>query len=98
MPAHIHEHVHAIPPPLISAPLSLASIHFATFVCHLLRTEWRQHLRESGKVPDFHQLRMHADMSPIFEQLNLLWANHEIASAPTSDMLDFFEMNTKVSR
>lgn len=59
------------------------------------RTEWRQHLRESGKVPDFHQLRMHADMSPIFEQLNLLWANHEIVSAPTSDMLDFFEMNTR---
>jgi predicted esterase len=48
--------------------------------------------REALESLPFHQLlRLDPDASPIFEELNVLWAMHEIISSSTEEMIDWFE-------
>lgn len=42
-------------------------------------------------VPGAERLRLSPDASPISEELNLLYAQHELCSETTTDMLDWFE-------
>jgi hypothetical protein len=44
-----------------------------------------------AQVPNLDRLRLAPDTSPIAEELNLLYAAHEITSETTTAMLDFFE-------
>ncbi|KAG1674120.1 hypothetical protein FOA52_015750 [Chlamydomonas sp. UWO 241] len=54
------------------------------------QTQWRKVLKDAD-VPGFTSLRLKSDLSPISEVLNRLYAQHEITSATTTDMLDWFE-------
>ncbi|EFJ51724.1 hypothetical protein VOLCADRAFT_103362 [Volvox carteri f. nagariensis] len=51
---------------------------------------WRAVLKAAG-VPELQKLRLQPEASPIAEELNLLYAGHELCSETTTDMLDWFE-------
>jgi len=52
---------------------------------------WRDVITQSKTIPGNLHIRMQPDASGISEELNLLWAGHEIISTTTHDMLDWFE-------
>jgi hypothetical protein len=45
-------------------------------------------------VPQARDLNLKQDESPIFEELNVAWARHELVSDAIDDMFDFFETPT----
>ncbi|GLI63475.1 hypothetical protein VaNZ11_006449 [Volvox africanus] len=51
---------------------------------------WRGILKEAGLV-GLERLRLQPEASPIAEELNLLYAGHELCSETTTDTLDWFE-------
>ncbi|KAG2499115.1 hypothetical protein HYH03_002699 [Edaphochlamys debaryana] len=51
---------------------------------------WRR-LLAGAQVPGLDRLRLESDASPLSEELNLLFAGHELTSETTTDMLDFLE-------
>lgn len=53
------------------------------------RTPWQAAIQ--AHVPGAERLRLSPDASPISEELNLLYAQHELCSETTTDMLDWFE-------
>ncbi|KXZ45587.1 hypothetical protein GPECTOR_53g80 [Gonium pectorale] len=54
---------------------------------------WRAALQKAN-VPGLGKLRLRPDASPIAEELNLLWAGHELSSETTTDMLNWLESVT----
>jgi predicted alpha/beta-hydrolase family hydrolase len=59
-----------------------------------LSLPWREAL---DSLPFHQSLRLDPDASPIFEELNVLWAMHEIISISTEEVIDWFEAQLQKS-
>lgn len=55
-------------------------------------SDWRQVLKP---LPFHDSLRLEPDASPISEELNVLWAGHEIIASTTDETIDWFEQQYK---
>jgi hypothetical protein len=51
--------------------------------------KWQTAIRE--KVPEAANMPLQSDVSPIFEELNVAWAAHELYADGLDDAFDFFE-------
>ena len=49
---------------------------------------WQKALRDN--VPNTKAMNFNKDESPVFEELNLAWATHELVSDHTDEILDWF--------